>query len=105
MDGSIKIYSRVYIMNTNELKIQTPSQERRRIENDKLEEQWQGCCSKTNKHYLKYIVQICMGSGIIIFSMVQVIRDVPNQEIYFSLISGTMGYFMPNPTISQAHEV
>ena len=31
------------------------------------------------------------------FSMIQIMRDVEHKEIYFSLISGTIGTFFPNP--------
>jgi hypothetical protein len=74
--------------------------ERKHIENDQLKNEWEGCCSKTNKHFLKYIVQITMGSSIMIFSMFQIIRNADNTEIYFSLLSGTLGMFLPAPQIS-----
>jgi hypothetical protein len=73
--------------------------ERGHIENEKLKEQWVGCCSKTNKHFLKYIVQITMGAIVMVFSMAQVFLGAENPEIYFSLLSGTLGMFMPNPQI------
>jgi hypothetical protein len=75
------------------------SEERKRIENDKLREEWQGCCSKTNKHYLKFLIQISMGSTVMLFSMVQIAIEAPNPEIYFSLLSGTLGLFLPHPQI------
>ena len=75
-------------------------QERQHIENEKLREQWQGCCSKTNRHFLKYITQITMGSVVMVFSMAQIARGADNPEIYFSLLSGTLGIFIPHPTIN-----
>jgi hypothetical protein len=82
-----------------ELKVglESPSIQKRRIENDKFKNEWAGCCSRTNKHFLKYITQIAMGSCVMIFSMVQILRGAPNKEIYFSLFSSTATLFMPYP--------
>lgn len=80
-------------------KISTPERERARISNEKYKDEWQGCCSKTNKHYLKYLTQIAMGSSVMVFCMSQIIRGAPNPEIYFSLLSGTLGLFLPHPQI------
>jgi hypothetical protein len=84
-----------------EVKIEMPSPTRRRreIENKKLENEWHGCCSKTNKHYLKYMVQIAMGGSVMLFCMVQIAIGSDNPEIYFSLLSGTLGLFLPHPQI------
>ena len=76
-------------------------EERGHIKNEQLKNQWSGCCSKTDKHYLKFITQIAMGSAVMIFSMAQIIRGVDNIEIYFSLLSGTLGIFMPRPAIGR----
>lgn len=79
--------------------LKSPSIQRKQIENEKLRDTWEGCCSKTNKHYLKFITQIAMGSVVMAFSMVQIARGGDNPEIYFSLLSGTLGMFMPHPQI------
>jgi hypothetical protein len=69
-------------------------------EEDKTEEIWSGCCSRTNKDFIKYITQIGFGASVVIFSMVQIGRtDVENKEVYFGLLSGTMGIFMPHPNL------
>ena len=83
----------------------TASEERKQIENDQLRNEWAGCCSKTNKHYLKYIIQSSMGGCVMVFCMVQIILDAPTPEIYFSLLSGTLGYFLPHPQIQSTREV
>jgi hypothetical protein len=77
----------------------SPSAERRRIENKKLAEEWSGCCSRTNRHFIKYLTQCIFGGCVIVFSMVQLIREVDNPEIYFSMLSGTLGLFLPHPQI------
>jgi hypothetical protein len=83
-----------------EQKNNTPQRERARIANEKYKDEWTGCCSKTNKHFLKYLTQISMGSCVMIFSMVQIARGAQNPEIYFSLLSGTLGLFLPHPQIN-----
>jgi len=79
------------------LKSPSPKRQRLKIENEKYKDEWQGCCSKTNKHFLKYITQIMMGSSVMVFCMVQIGIGAENPEIYFSLLSGTMGLFLPAP--------
>lgn len=65
------------------------------------DDKWTTCCSgTTEKSFVKYLVQVLMGATIIIFSMVQIFRDTGDgKEIYFSLLSGTLGVFWPHPQI------
>ena len=80
------------------ISVSSPRSERKKIENDQLREEWSGCCSRSNKDFVKYVTQVSMGSAVIIFSMIQVARgDVESKEIYFSLLSGTLGLFLPHP--------
>ena len=79
----------------------SPRTQRLKIENEKLQNEWTGCCSKTDKHYLKFITQIAMGSSVMIFSMVQIARGADSPEIYFSMLSGTLGIFIPHPQIEK----
>jgi hypothetical protein len=70
------------------------------VEEDQKAENWSGCCSNTNKHFIKYITQIGFGASVCIFSMIQIARvGVENKEIYFTMLSGTMGLFMPHPSL------
>jgi hypothetical protein len=89
----------IYISPIREQPPESPSHEKKRIQNEQLRDEWRGCCSRTNKHYLKYLVQIAMGSFVILFSMIQIILDAPHKEIYFSMISGTLGSFLPHPQV------
>ena len=76
--------------------------EKIRIENEKLKDEWGadgGCCSRTDKHFIKYISQVSFSACVVIFSMVQIARGADNREIYFSLISGIIGNFSPTPNI------
>lgn len=62
---------------------------------------WKICCSGTNRNFVRYCVQVCFGASVVIFSMAQIMsaEQTEQTEIYFSLISGTVSYFLPNPTI------
>ena len=82
-----------------EISIDSPSQEKKRIENQHLKDEWVGCCSKTDKHYLKYLVQIAMGSSVMVFAMIMIALNDEHHEIYFSLLSGTLGLFLPHPQV------
>jgi hypothetical protein len=99
LEDEIKSRPNIYIT-PNRPHPESPSREKKRIENKKLEDEWAGCCQKTNKHYLKFVSQIAMGSSVMIFSMVQIARGSDNAEIYFSLLSGTLGLFLPHPQIN-----
>ena len=79
--------------------LESPSQEKKRIENQHLKDEWRGCCSKHDKHFIKYMAQILMGSSVMIFAMVHIAIGAKNPEIYFSLLSGTLGIFLPHPQI------
>ena len=63
------------------------------------EKEWSACCSRTNKDFIKYITQVSFGAALAIFSMAQISRGVPNQEIYWSTLAATVGTFMPHPTM------
>lgn len=67
-----------------------------------VNEEWAGCCSKTNSTFLKYITMVIICVIILIFSITMiVIRDGNNCEVYFSLISAIMGIFAPSPSMNR----
>lgn len=63
--------------------------------------EWTICCSHTNKHALKYLIQVTMGSCVMIFCMIMIVLDeeAEDKSIYYSLLSGTLGYFLPHPSL------
>ena len=63
--------------------------------------EWKVCCSQTNQHALKYIIQVTMGSIVMIFCMCMIVIDdeMDDKSIYYSLLSGTLGYFLPHPSL------
>ena len=68
--------------------------------NEDPEENWRMCCSVLHKAEVVFFVQIIFLFTIMIFSMVQIINKVDNQEIYFSLLSSCIGIIIPSPTIT-----
>lgn len=64
--------------------------------------EWTICCSHTNRFALKYLIQVTMGSAVMIFAMCQIAwgDDEEDKAIFYSLISGTLGYFLPHPSMS-----
>jgi len=72
------------------------------IPQSETNEEWTGCCSKTNSTFLKYITMVAICVIILMFSIVMiVIRDGNNCEVYFSLISAIMGIFAPSPSMNK----
>ena len=65
-----------------------------------MNEQWKSCCSErsTDSHLLKYITQLTVSFIILGFSVAQIARDVPNKEVYFSMISCIIGIYVPSPS-------
>ena len=68
--------------------------------NEDPEENWRMCCSVLHKAEVVFFVQIIFLFTIMIFSMVQIINKVDNQDIYFSLLSSCIGIIIPSPTIT-----
>jgi len=64
------------------------------------DDQWHACCSKTEVTFVKFMVQVSLGFSVILFSMVQIMRGVENDTIYFTLISAVFGVFIPHPTMT-----
>ena len=65
--------------------------------------EWSVCCSNTNRFALKYLIQVSMGSAVMIFAMCQIALgdDQEDKSIYYSLLSGTLGYFLPHPSMNE----
>jgi len=68
-------------------------------------QEWETCCSRSSSSFVKYMVQVLLGTMVLLFSMIQIINKAENPAIYFSLISGTVGTFFPHPSMSSAAAV
>jgi len=65
-----------------------------------IENEYLGCCSKTDKRLINFIVQFLLALLIIIFSIYQIINNAKNPEIYFSLLSSTFSIFIKAPSLT-----
>lgn len=63
-------------------------------------EEWSGCCSKTDSHFIKYMAQLFISVFVLImcFTMI-LLNNGKSCEVYFSLISGLVGLYSPQPQI------
>ena len=70
-------------------------QEKQHIQNEKYRAEWKMCCSHTDSHFFRFIIQVVLGIVILCFSMIQICLADPDQDtsIYFSLISMVAGIF------------
>jgi hypothetical protein len=49
--------------------------------------------------FVKFLIQVLFGASLVLFAMIMIVKDErPDKEIYFSMLSGTVGLFLPHPT-------
>lgn len=71
--------------------------------NDDIDEKWEGCCSQSDSHFVKYLVQVIISAVILVFSITMIIiKKSDGCEVYFSIISAIMGIFSPSPTMNKS---
>jgi len=84
------------------IQINSPDRRRREIENKKLEDEWNICCSKSSSACIKFSTQMSIATIVLCFSMIMIIINQGNEsEIYFSLISFVVGLVFPHPTLNE----
>lgn len=66
--------------------------------------QWDICCSKSSKAFIKYVVTVIMSVIILSFS-IYMIASNPERDnsIYFSLVSSILTLYIPAPTLENLH--
>lgn len=65
-------------------------------------EEWEGCCSKSDSHFVKYMAQLFISLTVLFFCIAMIIiKDGDKCDIYFSLISGIIGIYSPQPQIKK----
>jgi len=81
--------------------ILTLENEKQHIMNAKLANEWQLCCSKTDRHCLKFLVQVGMGVSVIAFCMgkIAIASEGEDTSVYFGLLGSTIGVFLPQPSL------
>lgn len=76
-------------------------QEQKKIEHEDHVE-WQICCSKSSKSFIKYMVTVVMSIIVLCFSIFMIASNPENDNsIYFSLLSSTLVLFVPAPTLDK----
>ena len=64
--------------------------------------QWQICCSKSSKSFIKYMVTVAISIIVLCFSIFMIANNPENDNsIYFSLLSSTLVLFVPAPTLDK----
>jgi hypothetical protein len=72
------------------------------IEEKKEDDEWKSCCLKVDKNMVKYIVQVGILSGLILFSasMLVIEKECNSQRNYSSLLMICLGVFLPQPKMN-----
>ena len=70
------------------------------IEEQKEDEQWSVCCSKSSKEAIVYFSQMGVACSVLLFCFVQLASDNTDREIYVSLLSFVLGILFPNPQLN-----
>lgn len=79
-----------------------PASPKTNVRLERERNRWDICCSKTDRRALKFLVQVIFGLSIVIFSMVMiVVRVDQDNAVFYSMLSGTVGLFLPHPTINK----
>ncbi len=65
--------------------------------------EWKSCCMKVDKNMVKYISQVGILGGLIIFSatMLVVDKDCNSQRNYSSLLMICLGTLIPSPKLER----
>jgi len=71
---------------------------------DNDDKQWYVCCSRTERGFIKYLVQVVFGLLTIVFCMGMLITNQQNREFYIAILSAVVGIFLPHPTITSIGE-
>lgn len=71
-------------------------------DNDDDHIEWDICCSKSSKAFIKYVSTVLMSVIVLIFCIVMVALNPNNDNtIYFSLISSIISLYINPPTIDK----
>ena len=72
------------------------------IQDENKTEEWRSCCLKVDKNMVKYVIQVGILSGLIIFSasMLVVEKDCNSQRNYSGLLMVCLGCFLPSPKMN-----
>ena len=78
--------------------------EEKRVQIAQEADQWRLCCSKSSGSLVRFAAQMTVCAAVLGFSFYSIAQDpLADNSIYFSLISGIVGYVMPSPQLGDAH--
>lgn len=62
---------------------------------------WNVCCrdGRTQRSFLRYVVQVFIGIATIAFCMAMIVTDSEGREVWLSLMTAVIGVFLPSPVI------
>ena len=67
-----------------------------------VNEEWHGCCSKSDSQFIKYMAQLFISLTVLFFCIaIIIIKKGERCDIYFSLISGIVGLYSPSPSFNK----
>ena len=64
-------------------------------------EKWRMCCSSIHKTEVVFFVQVGFLFMLSVFAIVQIVKNAPNSEIYFSLLASCLGIIVPSPSLTK----
>jgi hypothetical protein len=72
-------------------------------EETNVNEEWRSCCLKADKNMVKYISQVGILGGLIIFSATMLVsdKDCNSQRNYSSLLMICLGTLIPSPKLER----
>ena len=70
---------------------------------EEANEEWQSCCLKVDKNMVKYISQVGILGGLIIFSATMLVVDkgCESQRNFSSLLMICLGTLIPSPKLER----
>ena len=72
------------------------------MEQEQQQNSWEICCSKSDSQFVKYMAQLFISLTVLFFCIaIIIIKKSENCEVYFSLISGIVGIYSPQPQIKK----
>ena len=72
----------------------------RRADIDIKRDQWSLCGSQSSGALIRYVGQLGTCLLVLAFCFVQLIREPEeSREVYLSIITGIIGYLLPNPSL------
>ena len=74
--------------------------ESKRAEQEGKKDSWDAGCGRCSGGLVRYLGQMVCCSAVLVFSFVQISRNPDGENsVYFSLMSGILGYVLPAPQI------